>query len=376
MNRQRVCFVALSSYGHFNSQDAPIGGGVERQLYLVARELRDDFEVHFVVGDYGQNKTKIIDDITLHRAYQPTVDAGFFQRISQFVRLYLAMKRANADVYIFRGSPKRASFIYLITRLLDSKLVYNIACDSHIKTLPGRLNPLIKVVFKQALRNADALLSQTDKQKKILEQTYNISSIVVPNGYPLAENIQPYSDRKYFLWVGRIDKDQKQPHLYMDLAEAVPGQDFLLIGPPGNDDSYYKKIVERTEEIQNIKYVGVVEPDKIHQYYQNAISLVNTSEYEGFPNTFLEAWRYKTPVISLSVDPNRFISSSNSTGYAANDFDKLVNIARGLVDNPEQFTEIVEPAYQYFQENLTIESTSDRYADALQFAIKQNRTRT
>ena len=36
--------------------------------------------------------------------------------------------------------------------------------------------------------------------------------------------------------------------------------------------------------------------------------MVNTSEFEGFPNTFIQAWMRRVTVLSLSVDPGNVMS--------------------------------------------------------------------
>jgi hypothetical protein len=51
-----LCFVLPSAYGYFDDEVDAVGGA-ERQLSLISRWLVDRFDVHFVVGDYGQPRT-------------------------------------------------------------------------------------------------------------------------------------------------------------------------------------------------------------------------------------------------------------------------------------------------------------------------------
>lgn len=60
-----------------------------------------------------------------------------------------------------------------------------------------------------------------------------------------------------------------------------------------------RNIRNKAEALDNVNFTGFVPPDEIHEYYRRASLLVCTSEYEDFPNTFLEAWRYATPVVTL-----------------------------------------------------------------------------
>jgi glycosyltransferase involved in cell wall biosynthesis len=77
--------------------------------------------------------------------------------------------------------------------------------------------------------------------------------------------------------------------------------------------------------------VGRVPPEKIHDYYHRAKGLINTSVYEGFPNTFLEAARYGTPIASLQIDSGRFFDGAE---YAQGSFERLVDLTERLTHSP------------------------------------------
>jgi glycosyltransferase involved in cell wall biosynthesis len=85
------------------------------------------------------------------------------------------------------------------------------------------------------------------------------------------------------------------------------------------------------QSVPNIEYLGHIEPAKSLQIIRNAAVLLSTSDSEGFPSTFLEAWTSGTPVVSISVDPDRLLKNeglglvSGSTQQAVVDIRNLVN---------------------------------------------------
>jgi glycosyltransferase involved in cell wall biosynthesis len=277
------------------------------------------------------------------------------------------MKQADADVYIYRGSPRNASITYLISRFLCRKFAYNFANDSHIAQRPSELARPLQRLFTHGIQNADGILTQTEFQQSRVQNVYNTNSTVVPNGYPAGSNILPHNERKFFLWVGTLDKERKQPHRFLDLAEQVPEEQFRLVGPIDETDSYHQHLMNRAAMLNNLKMAGEISPKNIHDEYREAIALVNTSAYEGFPNTFLEAWRQATTVLSLEVDPERFIDASDS--YAHGSMDQLAELVRDIANDLTFCRERGEFAQRQFEKKFQIESVAKQYAQVLKSAL-------
>jgi glycosyltransferase involved in cell wall biosynthesis len=365
----RVCFVALSTYPYF-APDAPVtAGGAERQLYVLSQAFDPGLDVHFVVGDYGQARTLRHDGVTLHRAYVPDPTSGGAAQLRQFLALGRAMRRADADIYIYRGYPKKAAVVYALTRLLGAKWVYNVADDANLTRRPDTAGEPFETVFRRGLRDADGIISQTPAQQALLSDRFGVKSTVVPNGYPPTERVASRDEREYFLWVGRIDEEQKRPHLYLNLAERHPEATFRLVGPRDMTDSYHRRITEQAASLDNVEDVGGVPPRAVLDHYRKAIALVNTSSHEGFPNTFLEAWRVATPVVGHSVDPGRFLQDSSSPGYASGDFETLSSIVGQLSAEVEERARLGELGHRYFEDNLRIDQIAERYAQVLRVAF-------
>jgi glycosyltransferase involved in cell wall biosynthesis len=328
--------------------------------------------VSFVVGDYGQPARERRDGITLSRAYRPDPDASVLAQPVHLWKLRKAMSRAGADLYVYRGHPRKAALTYLLAGSLGKPWVYNLANDQNIDEHPAALSPPVRWLFRHSLSGAAAVIAQTPDQAQRIERRYDIQPTVVPNGYPVNTTIEPHQQRDHFLWVGRLDQEQKRPHHYLDLAARHDPETFLLVSLDGQDEAYNNRIRKRAEQLGNVVDVGTVPPDAIHDLYRDAIALVNTSAYEGFPNTFLEAWRYETPVISLEIDPSRFVGP-DIDGHAGGDLERLADLTADLATDVGVRKSLGEPAGAYVRSELSIETVAQQYGQVLTEALEASK---
>jgi glycosyltransferase involved in cell wall biosynthesis len=127
---------------------------------------------------------------------------------------------------------------------------------------------------------------------------------LIPNAYD-APYALPDSRREYVLWVGGI-RSVKRPDRFLEIARALPHVRFRMIGGPvGHDDDarvYYERIKAEAAGISNLEFLGFIPYAETEPHFDHASVFVNTSDVEGFPNTFLQAWARGVPTVSF-FDP-------------------------------------------------------------------------
>ena len=104
----------------------------------------------------------------------------------------------------------------------------------------------------------------------------------------------------------------------------------------------------------NLIYVGGVPQDEVNRRLEQGHILVNTSRFEGFSNTFVQAWMRKVPVVSLNSDPDNILVREG-IGFHSLTFETLCRDVKLLVENNILCNEMGERARKYAYENHTVE---------------------
>jgi glycosyltransferase involved in cell wall biosynthesis len=73
----------------------------------------------------------------------------------------------------------------------------------------------------------------------------------------------------------------------------------MIGGPDSAEVALFEAVKQRAAMMANVEFLGFVPYAEIDAHFDEAAVFVNTSESEGFPNTFLQAWARAVPTVSF-----------------------------------------------------------------------------
>lgn len=331
-----ICFVSPQAYPILAGLDFKSAGGAEVQQVLLAKEMKKNgFDVSFVVADYGQSKTERIDGIKVIKSFELFKGNRALRYLPDMLSMIKAMDLANADIYYQRDATNYTGPVALFRKLKRKSFVYSIGginnCDlEYIR----EMNKALRYLYLFGLKNADKIIAQNKYQQESLKKNFNKESIIIKTGHLLPSEKPKKNTPPTVLWVGTVEKQWKQPELFLKLAKTIPSANFQMIGGPTQDKRYYEKISRATTKISNLEFIGFVPYHEIDHYFERASIFVNTSVAEGFPNTFVQAWVRYVPTISLNVDPDEVICEYK-LGFHSKTFEQMVSDVKLLLDDDE-----------------------------------------
>jgi len=364
----KICFFSPLAYPLLRGEETDKIGGAEIQQVFLGKAIKEKFSVSFIDEDEGCEETSQdeVDNIII---YSIPLKKNFLRR---FIFLLKVLNKVDADIYIKRGAGGTVGVMALFCLLNNKKFIYSVASDTDIDgslikdSFLKHLNPGLRFLYKQmfnfGLLYADGIITQNEYQKNLLRENYNKDSTIIKKGYPVPPKVG--NKEKIVLWVGNI-KEIKQPEIFLELAEKLPKIKFQMIGGRAKEDSrYHDKIKVEAEKILNLEFLGYVPFNQIDSYFERASVFVGTSEKEGDPTTYYQAWLNKTPVVSLYVDPDDIIKEEN-IGFCSGSFKQLVRDVKKLMENEELRKRMGDKGREYIKENRSLEKMGKEFEEFL-----------
>lgn len=362
----KICIVGLDDYPQLASlKDAKYVGGESVQHVLLARAWRDlGHEVSMIVLNHGQGRVTDVDGILAVAPYARHEGIPVLRFAHpRLTGMISALREVDADLYYQSPAGAPTGITAWFCRRHGKRFIVRIASD--LACIPGK--QLIRYwrdrkIYEFGLRNADLIVAQSEQQRTLLRQNYGLSSEVLDMAVEMPSGRQPSKDIDV-LWVSNF-RPVKRPEVVFDLARRLPQVRFTMAGGalPGAED-YYESMRAAASELPNVTCPGAVPYADVGAMFSRAKIFLNTSEIEGFPNTFLQAWVRGVPVVAF-FDPDSLIKQ-RQLGRTARDFEDMVRAIESLLMDDGERWRAGERARTYAVAQFGPTHIASRYLEML-----------
>lgn len=303
-------------------------GGIAVQMYFWAQVFAEN---DWKVFSFAKNANKTI--VRERIEFRPVKN---IRKVNLLLGWWYAFKfilTIRPELLICRGRSRRMLPIALFSRLFHVKLVFFGASDSNFK--PDKFptgSKLDRWMYIRSISHIRYFVTQNRYQHDMLFQHFGKKSLLQYNIWGhTADNdgeIPPKSD---VVWVANLRK-LKRAEWMLDAARKLPVYHFVLAGGRTDEVSYYNEIQQQSAGLPNVTFLGGKAFSYVNELIGKSKILLCSSTYEGFPNTFLQAWSKGLPVIS-TVDPSGIITRHHLGEVVTSEKDLKEILQRMLEDN-------------------------------------------
>lgn len=335
--------------------DTRLSGGAEAQVArLAAAFSRQGHQVDLIYGS-GQRtlKARMLDGVRCIDA------APSWKKPETLLHFWSTLKALRPDM-IYARLPDDFLWISGLFSKMHRETIFMYAVAHDMQCNPWKTYSYNKwfhnSLYALGMRMADVVALQHEGQAKLLRPYLRTNPILIPNLLPhIADEARKYDTATIdAIWIAKIRED-KQLHIFLDVVERLPEINFAIVG--GFDVNMDRRICvpleQRIKTLANLTFFGPLHTDEVLRLLAQSKILVNTSIYEGFPNTMLEAWGYGVPVVSLTVDPGQVIRREQ-IGLVSGTPDQLRHDVKQLARAQDLNSQMGERGLAYVRRNHSL----------------------
>lgn len=401
----RLCIVAPWVYPLFNARNDSHFGGWEVRMASISKGLaaRGFFQVSVVTGDHGQPHVERHSGLSLYswkgreiwgiprqsptnsrirrlwqrlkpatRSTLPAGEIGSYLIRPDMIEIY---DEIQADVYTVPGNSQFSGELAYYCSQRGKPYVFMAGSDMDLypeyKAEPDRLD-IYSVPYclkTYAIEMASAHILQNEGQAGMLRAGYGLTGRVIRNPIDLRRQYPKSESPSGILWVGKSDERVKRPSLVFELARRMPGMPFTIILNRGIPETHTACLAEAAG-LPNVLLIERVPFDEIERFFAEAALFVNTSAFEGFPNTFLQAAKYGVPIVASDVDPGAMLSEHGCGATCGGDFEQFVASVKSLMSDAEVYAKRSAAALRYVHAHHDENVVLSEYEDAFRAALE------
>jgi glycosyltransferase involved in cell wall biosynthesis len=276
-------------------------GGAERQQWLLARALASAGWTVTV----GVRRRELPDRAEAHADGVRFVGLGQAHILSAWYRFF---KAEQPDWWFWQCASHLFGFGVVAAHLAGTRTIFGAGVDRDVRVREALdQRPRWWPVYAFGLSRTDRIVLQHHGQRSELPARWSGKAHVVPNIASPVDRVVPRAERRPTVaWIAAL-RVAKRPDRLVEIARLLPHIRFIVCGSPSTymtPAGYSERAIESFRATPNIDYRGQVSPAAAGRVVSESSLLLSTSDEEGFPQTFLEAWSYGTPVVTTGIDPD------------------------------------------------------------------------
>jgi glycosyltransferase involved in cell wall biosynthesis len=283
----------------------------------------------------------------------PGIISGLFRIKSEYI--YYGIPGAFAGLLALISKLSRKYFILRVSS--------NVFADGRYKE-----DGIFNYYFSElGFRLSYRILCQNTYQYNQLKKRYPSKTYKLKNPYgdSLITHPLPHDKRKYIMWIGRFRYPKNLPLLYEIVKHVLDVQFIVSGGISKNIDGESRIALEKLTRLPNVTMLGNIDSDSILSLLKESYVLLNTSHYEGFSNTFLEAFSVGTPVCTLPQNDPDDIIQSYSLGFIYTDKFDFIKKLNEIVNNKDCYNKLTANCLEYMKNNHDLIKQSQEFKNIL-----------
>jgi len=271
----------------------------------------------------------------------------------RFPSIFSNLKKIRPDFLIESIPTWNSPIIGIFCKLIGTKQVLRLASDKMVDDIINKTYKEFENSFVfWGFQFCDVIMAQNDYQYLKLKNKFpNKKILKISNPFKINKEYLIYKPQPlgYIAWVGNFRYPKNLKLLYK-LAKLISGEKFYIAGQSLNKmDEETEEYLGKLKQLKNVVFVGTVSRELILPFFKKAKFLLNTSRYEGFSNTFLEAMCTGTPILTTeNVNPDHIIDK-NDLGYIYKDPEDLQKFLNSI--HPDFYEKKSKNCVSYIQEN-------------------------
>ena len=239
----------------------------------------------------------------------------------------------------------------------------------------------------KALRNTDAVVANTNSEREQLIKYYGVDEKKVFTGWLGVDVDHDFAPRKArsgrkILFLGRQSKTKNIDQLILAMQivwQRIDDAELIIAGAEDDGTVQIGNMIGSLspKHGMNVDLLCDVAEAVKNELLATSTCLVLPSAVESFGIVLLEAWSFKTPVITLDLPVFRDIVTHGEDGYLVNPGNPhdLASAIVALLGDEELARKMGESGFRQLDTKFQWSQVAERYLQAYQYAIRaKNKT--